>query len=234
MMMASAMTDCELTMKTELKQSFSIARRDDLYPVPGLSDLRIVVVDNYDSFTYNLVQYLAEISAAEVRVFRNDEISVAGIREEAPTHLVISPGPCTPHEAGISMGVIAALAGECPMLGVCLGHQSIGEVYGGRVMRGEAPVHGKTSLIHHDGRSIFAGLPDPFVATRYHSLIVAPELPPELECSAWTADGVVMGLRHREYVVEGVQFHPESLLTVVGKELLANFLQRREARWRQS
>jgi anthranilate synthase/aminodeoxychorismate synthase-like glutamine amidotransferase len=221
-------------MKAQFKQSFSMDRGQDQYPAPGLSDLRILVVDNYDSFTYNLVQYLAEISAAEVRVFRNDEISVAGIREEAPTHVVISPGPCTPREAGISTQVIAAFAGECPVLGVCLGHQAIGEVYGGKVVRGEAPVHGKTSLIHHDGRSVFAGLPDPFVATRYHSLVVEPELPAALECSAWTADGVVMGLRHREFVVEGVQFHPESLLTVVGKELLKNFLQRREARWRPS
>jgi anthranilate synthase/aminodeoxychorismate synthase-like glutamine amidotransferase len=156
---------------------------------------------------------------------------VDGIREEAPTHIVVSPGPCTPHEAGISMATIGALGGEYPILGVCLGHQSIGEVYGGEVVRGEAPVHGKTSLIRHDGRTIFAGLPDPFVATRYHSLIVKRELPPALECSAWTEDGVVMALRHREFVVEGVQFHPESLLTVVGKELLKNFLQRREARW---
>jgi para-aminobenzoate synthetase component II len=214
-----------------LKQMFGLDQDRNAYPAPGLSDLRILVVDNYDSFTYNLVQYLAEISAAEVRVFRNDQISVDGIREEAPTHIVVSPGPCTPHEAGISVETIRALGGEYPILGVCLGHQSIGEVYGGEVVRGEAPVHGKTSLIRHDGRTIFAGLPDPFVATRYHSLIVKPELPPALERSAWTEDGVVMALRHREFVVEGVQFHPESLLTGVGKELLKNFLQRREARW---
>lgn len=201
------------------------------YPAPGLSDLRILVLDNYDSFTYNLVQYLAEISAAEIRVFRNDQITVAGIREEQPTHLVVSPGPCTPDEAGISLEAITALAGECPILGVCLGHQSIGQVFGGEVIRGEAPVHGKTSMIHHDGRTIFTGLPDPFVATRYHSLILRPELPAALERSAWTADGVVMGVRHREFAVEGVQFHPESLLTEVGKELLANFLRRREAKW---
>ena len=201
------------------------------FPTPGLSDLRIVVLDNYDSFTYNLVQYLGEISGAEIRVFRNDRITVKALREEDPTHVVVSPGPCTPNEAGISLDTIHFLAGFCPILGVCLGHQSIGQVYGGLVVRGEAPVHGKTSLIHHDGRTIFAGLPDPFVATRYHSLVLHPDLPPVLERSAWTADGVVMGVRHREYVVEGVQFHPESLLTVVGKDLLRNFLSRRGARW---
>jgi len=201
------------------------------FPAPGLSDLRIVVVDNYDSFTYNLVQYLGEISGAEVRVFRNDQITVKGVREEEPTHLVISPGPCTPNEAGISLDAIHFLAGYCPILGVCLGHQSIGQVYGGKVVRGDAPVHGKTSLIAHDGRTIFAGVHDPFVATRYHSLVVDPNLPAVLERTAWTADGVIMGLRHREYVVEGVQFHPESLMTVVGKDLLRNFLSRREARW---
>ena len=201
------------------------------FPAPGLSDLQIVVVDNYDSFTYNLVQYLGEISGAEIRVFRNDTISVSGIREESPTHLVVSPGPCTPDEAGISLEAIRMLAGECPILGVCLGHQSIGQVFGGRVVRGEAPVHGKTSLIHHDGCTVFEGLPQPFVATRYHSLVLDPELPSSLELSAWTADGVVMGVRHKELVVEGVQFHPESLLTVVGKDLLCSFLNRREARW---
>ena len=201
------------------------------FPVPGMADLRIVVVDNYDSFTYNLVQYLGEISGAEVRVFRNDRITVKGLCEEQPTHLVISPGPCTPNEAGVSLDAVHFLAGRCPILGVCLGHQSIGQVYGGRVIRGEAPVHGKTSLIHHDGREVFAGLPDPFVATRYHSLILHPDLPPALECSARTKDGVVMGVRHREYAIEGVQFHPESLLTTVGKDLLCNFLSRREARW---
>jgi anthranilate synthase/aminodeoxychorismate synthase-like glutamine amidotransferase len=214
-----------------LKQSFNLNQDRDAYPAPGLGDLRILVLDNYDSFTYNLVQYLAEISAAEVKVFRNDQISVRGLREEQPTHVVVSPGPCTPDEAGISMETIAALGGECPILGVCLGHQSIGQVYGGEVVRGDAPVHGKTSLIRHDGRTIFAGLPDPFVATRYHSLVLLPELSPSLERSAWTDDGVVMAVRHREYAVEGVQFHPESLLTVVGKELLTNFLRRREARW---
>lgn len=217
--------------RIKLKQSFSLGEDRAVFPAPGLSDLRILVVDNYDSFTYNLVQYLAEISGAEIRVFRNDVISVGGIREEEPTHVVVSPGPCTPDEAGISLEAIQSLGGECPILGVCLGHQSVGQVYGGEVIRGEAPVHGKTSLIYHDGRTIFAGLPEPFVATRYHSLVLRPELPPALERSAWTDDGVVMAVRHRELAVEGVQFHPESLLTVVGKDLLRNFLSRRETRW---
>jgi len=216
--------------KIELKQRFSLAQDSVGYPAPGLSDLRIVVIDNYDSFTYNLVQYLAEISGTRVRVFRNDAVSVAGIREEQPTHLVVSPGPCTPDEAGISVEAVAALGGECPILGVCLGHQAIGQAYGGKVIRGEAPVHGKTSLIHHDRRGIFSGLPQPFVATRYHSLVLDRALPPVLECAAWTEDGVVMGVRHKELSVEGVQFHPESLLTAVGKDLLRNFLSHRGAR----
>jgi anthranilate synthase/aminodeoxychorismate synthase-like glutamine amidotransferase len=193
----------------------------------GMNDLSIVVIDNYDSFTYNLVQYLAEISGTRNKVFRNDAITVDGIRDEHPTHLVISPGPCTPNEAGVSLEAITALAGECPILGVCLGHQAIGQAYGGKVIRGEAPVHGKTSLVHHDRRGVFAGLPQPFVATRYHSLVVDRALPSVLECSAWTQDGVIMGIRHREFSVEGVQFHPESLLTAVGKDLLRNFLTHR-------
>jgi para-aminobenzoate synthetase component II len=198
---------------------------------PGASaGIRVVVIDNYDSFTYNLVQYLAELSA-EVAVFRNDQISVAGIRKERPTHLVISPGPCTPDDAGISLEAIRTLSGRLPILGVCLGHQAVGQVFGGEVVRAKAPVHGKTSFIHHDGRTIFAGLPEPFAATRYHSLVIAPRLPESLECSARTADGVVMGLRHRELVVEGVQFHPESLLTLPGKDLLRNFLGLRGGRW---
>jgi anthranilate synthase/aminodeoxychorismate synthase-like glutamine amidotransferase len=196
----------------------------------NMSDLRIVVIDNYDSFTYNLVQYLAEISGTKIAVFRNDAITVAGIREQRPTHLVISPGPCTPAEAGVSVEAITALAGECPILGVCLGHQAIAQAYGGKVIRGEAPVHGKTSLIHHDRRGVFAGLPQPFVATRYHSLVVDRALPTVLECSAWTQDGVIMGIRHNELSVEGVQFHPESLLTAVGKDLLCNFLTHRGPR----
>jgi len=191
------------------------------------SDLRIVVIDNYDSFTYNLVQYLAEISDTKISVYRNDQITVAGIRELEPSHLVVSPGPCTPSEAGISLEAIASLAEECPILGVCLGHQAIGQAYGGEVVRGEAPVHGKTSLIHHDGVGVFAGLPEPFVATRYHSLVVDTELPDVLERSAWTEDGVIMGIRHKRFAVEGVQFHPESLLTAVGKDLLRNFLNHR-------
>jgi len=162
-------------------------------------------------------------------VFRNDQISVTGILEEQPTHVVVSPGPCTPDEAGVSVEAVRALAGRVPVLGVCLGHQSIGQAFGARVVRVDAPVHGKTSLIHHDRRTIFAGLPQPFVATRYHSLVVDRSLPPVLEVSAWTQEGVIMGLRHREFAVEGVQFHPESLLTAVGKDLLRNFLSHRRA-----
>jgi para-aminobenzoate synthetase component II len=196
-----------------------------------MSQKRILVVDNYDSFTYNLVQYLGEISSSEIRVFRNDAITVAGIRAEEPTHVIVSPGPCTPNEAGISLQVARELAGVYPILGVCLGHQSIGQAFGGAVVRGNAPVHGKTSPIWHDGRSVYAGLPRPFIATRYHSLVVAPDLPAVLERTAWTEDGVLMGIRHREYVVEGVQFHPESILTEVGKDLLRNFLRLGAARW---
>jgi len=215
--------------KIRLEQRFALAQDSVGFPAPGLSDLRIVVIDNYDSFTYNLVQYLAEISGTRVKVFRNDEISIDGIRKERPTHLVVSPGPCTPDDAGISLQAVAAFGGECPVLGVRLGHQAVGQAYGGRVIRGDAPVHGKTSLIHHDCRGILAGLPQPFVATRYHSLVLHRALPPVLEISAWTQDGVIMGVRHREYSVEGVQFHPESLLTAVGKDLLRNFLSHRSA-----
>jgi len=210
-------------------QTYAHAQESVGYPAPGLSDVRVLVIDNYDSFTYNLVQYLAEISGTKVRVFRNDQISVTGILEEQPTHVVVSPGPCTPDEAGVSVEAVRALAGRVPVLGVCLGHQSIGQAFGARVVRGDAPVHGKTSLIHHDRRTIFAGLPQPFVATRYHSLVVDRSLPPVLEVSAWTQEGVIMGLRHREFAVEGVQFHPESLLTAVGKDLLRNFLSHRRA-----
>jgi para-aminobenzoate synthetase component 2 len=212
------------------EQRFALGQDSAGFPAPGLSDLRILVIDNYDSFTYNLVQYLGEISGTKIAVFRNDEITVAGIRAEEPTHVIISPGPCTPDEAGISLEAVAALGGECPVLGVCLGHQSIGQAYGGKVIRGEAPVHGKTSLIHHDRRTIYSGLPQPFVATRYHSLVLDRSLPRELEVSAWTQDGVIMGVRHKEFAVEGVQFHPESLLTAVGKDLLRNFLSHRGAR----
>jgi anthranilate synthase/aminodeoxychorismate synthase-like glutamine amidotransferase len=185
---------------------------------------RVLVIDNYDSFVYNLVQELGELGADPV-VHRNDAIDVAGIRAAAPDAILISPGPGRPESAGISMTVIRELAGEFPILGVCLGHQAIGEVYGGEVVAAPTLMHGKTSSIHHDGRGVFAGLPDPFVATRYHSLVVAPESVPDvLEVTARTADGVIMGLRHRTLAVEGVQFHPESLLTLEGPSLLSNFL----------
>ncbi|RDV80927.1 anthranilate synthase component II [Ammonifex thiophilus] len=185
---------------------------------------RVLVIDNYDSFTYNLVQYFAELGA-EVEVYRNDALTLEGIESRRPTHLVISPGPCTPNEAGVSLAAVRHFAGRLPILGVCLGHQAIGQAFGGRIVRAPRLMHGKTSPILHDGRTIFQGLPSPFTATRYHSLIVAPDsVPPELEVSAWTKEGEIMGLRHRLYPVEGVQFHPESILTECGKELLANFL----------
>ena len=185
----------------------------------------ILLLDNYDSFTYNLYQYLAELGA-EVAVARNDAITVAQAEALAPSHIVISPGPCTPHEAGVSNDLIAALGLRIPLLGVCLGHQCIGEVFGGRVVRAPEPVHGKTALIHHRGVGILRGLPQPFEAIRYHSLIVERDtLPPALEITAETADGLIMGLRHREYPITGVQFHPESILTRAGKSLLAAFLE---------
>jgi para-aminobenzoate synthetase component II len=184
----------------------------------------ILMIDNYDSFTYNLVQYLGELGA-DIRVYRNDQITVAEIQRLAPTKIVISPGPCTPTEAGISCDVIREFAGRVPLLGVCLGHQCIGEVFGGEIVRAPALFHGKTSMIYHDGKTIFRGLPRPFEATRYHSLVIRREtLPDCLELSAETDDGVIMGVRHRELLVEGVQFHPESILTREGKQLLANFL----------
>ncbi len=184
----------------------------------------ILMIDNYDSFTYNLVQYLGELGA-DIQVYRNDQISVAEIERLAPEKIVISPGPCTPKEAGISCDVIRQFAGRVPLLGVCLGHQCIGDVFGGDIVRAPALFHGKTSLIYHDGKTIFRGLPRPFEATRYHSLVIRRETLPEcLEVSAETDDGVIMGVRHRELLVEGVQFHPESILTVEGKKLLANFL----------
>jgi anthranilate synthase component 2/para-aminobenzoate synthetase component 2 len=184
----------------------------------------LVIIDNYDSFTYNLVQYFGELGA-EMRVFRNDAIDVAGVRSLAPSHLCISPGPCTPNEAGISMELIRELGPKIPTLGVCLGHQSIGQVYGGEVVRAERLMHGKTSPIHHSGASVFAGLPDPFEATRYHSLIVRREsLPDCLEITAWTDEGEIMGLMHKQHPVHGVQFHPESILTQEGRTLLRNFL----------
>jgi para-aminobenzoate synthetase component 2 len=184
----------------------------------------ILMIDNYDSFTYNLVQYLGELGA-DVRVYRNDQITVAEIERLAPEKIVISPGPCTPTEAGISCDVVRQFAGRVPLLGVCLGHQCIGEVFGGEIIRAPALFHGKTSMIYHDGKTIFRDLPRPFEATRYHSLVIRREtLPDCLELSAETDDGVIMGVRHRELVVEGVQFHPESILTREGKKLLANFL----------
>ena len=189
-----------------------------------MSQPHVVIVDNYDSFTYNLFQYLAE-AGAKVDVYRHDQITVDGIRDLTPTHVVISPGPKTPDEAGISLDVIREMAGEVPILGVCLGHQAIGQAFGGTVVRGAEPVHGKTSEIAHDGRTVFAGLPDPMTATRYHSLVVErASLPDVLEVSAWCDGDVIMGLRHKTLPVEGVQFHPESILTGEGRSLLGNFL----------
>ncbi len=184
----------------------------------------ILVVDNYDSFTYNLVQYLGELGA-QLEVRRNDQITLAEIASMAPERIVISPGPKTPTEAGICLDVILNFSGQVPILGVCLGHQAIGQAFGGKVIRAPEIMHGKTSLISHDGKTIFAGLPNPFPATRYHSLIVERESLPEcLAVSATSPDGLIMGLRHKELKVEGVQFHPESVLTEAGKQLLANFL----------
>ncbi|MBI1354074.1 MAG: aminodeoxychorismate/anthranilate synthase component II [Acidobacteria bacterium] len=184
----------------------------------------ILVIDNYDSFTFNLVQHLGELGA-ELDVRRNDQVTLDEIEALDPEKIVISPGPCTPKEAGVSVPLLKRFAGKKPILGVCLGHQSIGEAFGGNVIRAPYLMHGKTSSIHHDNREVFAGLPQDFTATRYHSLIVEREgLPEELEISAETADGLIMGLRHRKYAIEGVQFHPESILTNVGKQLLQNFL----------
>lgn len=184
----------------------------------------ILVIDNYDSFTYNLVQYLGELGA-DLKVVRNDQTTVQAIAQQAPERIVISPGPKTPSEAGICLEVITSFAGRIPILGVCLGHQAIGQAFGGDVIRAPELMHGKTSQIEHDGKTIFASLPNPFPATRYHSLIVKRETLPEcLEVSACTVDGLIMGLRHKTMKVEGVQFHPESILTLAGKQLLANFL----------
>jgi anthranilate synthase/aminodeoxychorismate synthase-like glutamine amidotransferase len=184
----------------------------------------LLVIDNYDSFTYNLVQYLGELGQ-EIRVVRNDEIAATDIAGIAPSHIVISPGPCTPNEAGISLDTIRQYAGKIPILGVCLGHQSIGQAFGGKVVRAGRVMHGKTSPILHEGQGVFAGLPTPFEATRYHSLLVErASLPDCLEVTARTAEDEIMGLRHKTLPVEGVQFHPESFLTTVGKDLLRNFL----------
>jgi anthranilate synthase component 2 len=191
----------------------------------------ILMIDNYDSFTYNIVQYLGELKA-DVKVVRNDEITIAGIEAMKPERIVVSPGPCTPHEAGVSMPVIRHFAGKLPILGVCLGHQSIGAVFGGDVVRARQVMHGKTSPIYHNGTGVFSGLPSPFNATRYHSLVIKKEtLPACLEITAWTQldNGdidEIMGVRHRELDIEGVQFHPESILTEHGHAMLRNFLQR--------
>lgn len=189
----------------------------------------LLMLDNYDSFTYNLVQYLGELGA-EVKVVRNDEVPVEALEELAPERIVVSPGPCTPNEAGISLATLERFAGKLPVLGVCLGHQSLGQAFGGEVVRAREPMHGKTSPVYHNGEGVFAGLPNPFTVTRYHSLVVKREtLPDCLEITAWTQhpDGSIdeiMGLRHREFMIEGVQFHPESILTEHGHDLLANFL----------
>jgi anthranilate synthase/aminodeoxychorismate synthase-like glutamine amidotransferase len=190
----------------------------------------ILVIDNYDSFTYNLVQYLGELGAdlpiaREIEVARNDRITIGEIERLEPKRIVLSPGPCTPDEAGITLDVVRHFAGKVPLLGVCLGHQAMGQAFGGRVVRAPHLMHGKTSQILHDGRTVFEGVENPFTATRYHSLIVdRASVPPMLEVSATTSDGLVMGLRHREFICEGVQFHPESIMTAAGKRLLGNFL----------
>jgi anthranilate synthase/aminodeoxychorismate synthase-like glutamine amidotransferase len=184
----------------------------------------VLVIDNYDSFVYNLVQYLGELGAHPL-VYRHDQLTFDDVEALEPDAVLISPGPGRPEDAGMSNAIIEGLAGHIPVLGVCLGHQCIGQVFGGRVVRAPQVMHGKTSLIHHEGQGVLAGLPRPFRATRYHSLIVeAGSVPPELEVTAWTEDGIVMGLRHRDVAVEGVQFHPESVLTDVGHQILANFL----------
>ena len=185
----------------------------------------LLVIDNYDSFTYNLVQYFGELGA-EMEVHRNDQITLDEIREKAPSRICVSPGPCTPTEAGISCDVIREFGKGIPLFGVCLGHQSIGQVFGGDVIRADELMHGKTSLIHHEGKSVFAGLESPFEATRYHSLIVKRDtLPDSLEVTAETEDGIIMGLQHKEFPIHGVQFHPESILTASGKKILKNFLE---------
>jgi len=184
----------------------------------------LLMIDNYDSFTYNLVQYLGELGA-DVRVYRNDAITLDQVAALAPERIVVSPGPCTPNEAGISVPLIERFAGQIPILGVCLGHQAIGQAFGGRIVRAQRVMHGKLSSVTHDGRGVFTGLPNPFTATRYHSLVVERDTVPDvLEITAESEDGLVMGLRHREFPIEGVQFHPESILTESGHDLLGNFL----------
>ena len=184
----------------------------------------ILMIDNYDSFTYNLVHYLGELGE-RVLVFRNDKITLEEVGKLNPDVVVVSPGPCTPKEAGISVDLIKEFAGRIPILGVCLGHQSIGYAFGGNIVRAQRLLHGKTSQIYHDGKGIYEGVPNPFEATRYHSLLIEKEsLPDKLEVTAWTDEGEIMGVRHKEYLIEGVQFHPESILTKHGKDLLRNFM----------
>jgi anthranilate synthase/aminodeoxychorismate synthase-like glutamine amidotransferase len=193
-------------------------------PASAGSAAVVIIIDNYDSFTYNLVQRLGEIGA-EIKVYRNDKVSVPEIEDLAPNHIIISPGPCTPREGGISNDVIRHFAGKVPLLGVCLGHQCIGFSFGATVERHRRLMHGKTSMIHHDGRTIYEGLSNPFEATRYHSLSIRPgTLPDEFEVTAWAEDDEIMGIRHKEMPLEGVQFHPESFLTLEGPKLLGNFL----------
>jgi anthranilate synthase/aminodeoxychorismate synthase-like glutamine amidotransferase len=193
----------------------------------------IIVIDNYDSFVYNIVQYLGELGW-QPRVYRNNRVGLGEIEQLNPTHIIISPGPCTPLEAGISNDIIRRFAGRIPILGICLGHQCIGHVYGGKIISAAVPTHGKHSLMYHDGKTVYRGLPNPFEAGRYHSLVIGQDsLPAELELAARTSDGVIMGVRHRKYVVEGVQFHPESIMTDVGHNILANFLSYLEPRWRK-
>jgi anthranilate synthase/aminodeoxychorismate synthase-like glutamine amidotransferase len=186
----------------------------------------IVLIDNYDSFTYNLVQRIGELDPRlDLRVFRNDKVTLEALDALAPSHVIVSPGPCTPRQAGISNDVIRHFAGRAPVLGVCLGHQCMGFAYGAEIVRADRLMHGKTSLIHHDGRTIFEGIASPFEATRYHSLVIRPgSLPPEFEVSAWTDRDEIMGIRHRRHALEGIQFHPESFLTAEGPHLLKNFL----------
>ena len=184
----------------------------------------LLMIDNYDSFTYNLVQYFGELGE-DVRVYRNDQITVSEIEKLKPEHIVISPGPCTPNEAGVSVETIQKLGSKFPILGVCLGHQSIGQAYGGKIVRAKQLMHGKTSMIKHENTGVFAGLPNPFEATRYHSLVIErSSMPKDLEVTAWTDDGEIMGVRHKTLPVEGVQFHPESILTQHGHDMLRNFL----------
>jgi len=191
----------------------------------------VIIIDNYDSFVYNLAQYLGELGW-EPQVYRNDQVTLAEIENLNPSHIIISPGPCTPLEAGISNDVIRHFAGRIPILGVCLGHQCIGYVYGGQIVRAAVPMHGKSSLIYHDSRTVYKSLPSPFEAGRYHSLVVKWDVfPSVLELTASTSDGVIMGIRHKDYVVEGVQFHPESIMTEVGHNVLRNFLSYLEPKW---